>query len=106
MNKQKLLRITRALLQQPTAPFHEQQVRTEIEAHLAGCECVQLKRDSFGNLIARYRRGKTRARWAFAAHMDHPGWVRGKTGNRKPETGKVFGEFVFFGGVPMSYLAK
>ncbi|MDP9003175.1 MAG: hypothetical protein M3N12_00095, partial [Verrucomicrobiota bacterium] len=36
---------------------------------------------AFGNVIARYRRGtRARPRWAFAAHMDHPGWVRTESG--------------------------
>jgi putative aminopeptidase FrvX len=46
---------------------------------LRKCPHVKFERDGFGNVIARYRRGtRAAAEWAFAAHMDHPGWVRGK----------------------------
>lgn len=64
-------------MEQPTAPFHEDAVRDEIVSQLQGCPHVSIEHDKFGNLIARYQR-KTRrpAQWAFAAHMDHPGWVR------------------------------
>ena len=42
---------------------------------------VRIEHDAFGNMIARYRRGtRAKSRWAFAAHMDHPGWVRGQNG--------------------------
>lgn len=66
-------------MEQPTAPFHEDAVRDEIVAQLRQFPHVRVEHDRFGNVIARYR-GKTRrgARWAFAAHMDHPGWVRTK----------------------------
>lgn len=64
-------------MEQPTAPFHEDAVRDEIISQLQGCPHVSIEHDAFGNVIARYRR-KTRrpVQWAFAAHMDHPGWVR------------------------------
>ncbi len=81
----------RALLEQPTAPFYEEAVAAEIERQLTGCPHVTLTRDSFGNLIAQYRRGNAETQWAFAAHMDHPGWVRAE------------GEWEFLGGVPKEY---
>lgn len=87
-----LLPTLQALLAQPTAPFHEAAVAGEIERLLAQCPHVAVVKDSFGNLIARYRNGKRRARWAFAAHMDHPGWVLA------PDTG-----WEFLGGVPKEY---
>ena len=74
-----LLSVVRALLERPTAPFHEEAVRDAIVAQLRTCPHVTFKHDAYGNVIARYRRGtRSRARWAFAAHMDHPGWVRAK----------------------------
>lgn len=96
MEKRKLLSITRAILTQPTAPFHERAVADEICRLLARCPHVTVRRDAFGNLIARYRRGgrgisarsTSRPRYAFAAHMDHPGWVGGE----------------FLGGVPAELL--
>ncbi len=83
----RLLATTRALLAQPTAPFHEDAVRAEILMQLAQCPHVSVERDDFGNVIAHYRRGQEVAAYAFAAHMDHPGYV---------------GE-EFLGGVPEEY---
>ncbi len=84
------LAIARTILSQPTAPFHEDAVRAEIERLLADCPHVRLVRDDFGNLLALYRRGKAKPRFAFAAHMDHPAYV-GRD---------------FLGGVPLSYRKK
>ena len=84
------LEIARSLLAQPTAPFHEDRVRAEIHLQLAQLPHVQVEQDDFGNVIARYRRGAGRPRYAFAAHMDHPGYVDGK----------------FLGGVPEAYRQK
>jgi endoglucanase len=82
MERKELLRIARALLEQPTAPFHEDAVRDAIVAELKRCPHVRIEHDAFGNMIARYRRGtRARPRWAFAAHMDHPGWVRTNKGD-------------------------
>jgi endoglucanase len=82
MERDELLSVVRALMEQPTAPFHEEAVRDAIVAQLRGCAHVKIEHDAYGNMIARYRRG-TRARpgWAFAAHMDHPGWVRAENGD-------------------------
>lgn len=57
---------------------------------LADCPHVRLSEDSFGNLLALYQRGPARARLAFAAHMDHPGYVGRE----------------FLGGVPNRYLIR
>ena len=57
---------------------------------LAQCPHVRVSQDDFGNVIAHYQRGEEEARYAFAAHMDHPGFV---------------GE-EFLGGVPEEYRAK
>ncbi len=82
MERKELLRVVRALAEQPTAPFHEDAVRDAIVAELQQCPHVRIEHDAFGNMIARYRRGtRARPRWAFAAHMDHPGWVRIEDGN-------------------------
>ncbi len=51
---------------------------------------VQVRQDKFGNIIALYQRGDTAPQFAFAAHMDHPGYVNGE----------------FLGGVPEAYRAK
>ncbi len=94
MDRAELLRVVRALLERPTAPFHEEAVRDEIVVQLQSCARVTLDQDPFGNLIARYRGDTNRpATWAFAAHMDHPAWVRGPDG-----------EFQFLGSVAQTYL--
>ena len=85
-----LLDIVRSILAQPTAPFHEDAVRAEILMQLAQCPHVTAELDDFGNVIACYRRGSGGERYAFAAHMDHPGYVGGE----------------FLGGVPVEYREK
>jgi putative aminopeptidase FrvX len=94
VERAELLNLARALLERPTAPFHEEAVRDEILAQLAQCPHVHVERDKFGNLLARYRR-KTRAAagWAFAAHMDHPGWVREPNGDLR-FLGSVAGKYL------------
>ncbi len=83
-----LITILRSILAQPTAPFFEDAVRAEILMHLAQLPHVRCTQDHFGNVIAQYEHGAAEARHAFAAHMDHPGYV---------------GE-EFLGGVPSAYL--
>jgi putative aminopeptidase FrvX len=90
MNPDSILGIVRAILAQPTAPFHEDAVRGEILQLLAQFPHVRTRLDQFGNVIARYQRGDRNPRFAFAAHMDHPGYVGGE----------------FLGGVPESYREK
>ena len=85
-----LLALIRSVLAQPTAPFHEDAVRAEILMQLAQCPHVGVSRDDFGNVVAHYQRGSASPRYAFAAHMDHPGFV---------------GE-EFLGSVPEEYRAK
>ena len=79
-----------SILAQPTAPFHEDAVRYEIERLLEDCPHVSVQRDAVGNVIAHYRRGRVKARFAFAAHMDHPAYVGRE----------------FLGGVPEVYRKK
>jgi putative aminopeptidase FrvX len=88
MRHQRLVSLLRAVLSTPTAPYHEYHVARLVRSRLAALPHVSVEADAFGNLVARYRRGRKRARLAFAAHMDHPGWLRHR------------GEPVFLGGVP------
>ena len=90
METSQLLETVRSILGQPTAPFHEDAVRAEICQQLAQCPHVTLEIDEFQNLIATYANGDSPARYAFAAHMDHPGFVGGE----------------FMGGVPREYLDR
>jgi endoglucanase len=90
METEALLDLTRSILAQPTAPFHEDAVRAEILMQLAQLPGVHTGQDEFGNIVARYDGCSGHAEYAFAAHMDHPAYV---------------GE-EFLGGVPESYRAK
>jgi endoglucanase len=85
-----LLEVVRTILAQPTAPFHEDAVRSQILQVLAQCPHVTTRLDQFGNVIAMYQRGDRSPRFALAAHMDHPGYVGDE----------------FLGGVPESYREK
>jgi endoglucanase len=90
MDTAALLDLTRSILAQPTAPFHEDAVRAEILIQLAQIPGVHVEQDDFGNIVARYDGCSGHAEYAFAAHMDHPGFVGAE----------------FFGGVPVAYRAK
>lgn len=113
MNRRKLLPILRHIVSRPTAPFHEQAVAEAILGFLKELPHVSVKADKHGNLIARYERsdsGKPAGgpRHAFAAHMDHPGWVRVSGESFGPEV--QFPEqkhpMQFLGGVPEEYLKQ
>ena len=81
MREKEMLAVVKALANQPTAPFHEDAVRAEIETQLRKIPHMTFERDDFGNVVAQYQRGRKRtAEWALAAHMDHPGWVRDEEG--------------------------
>jgi putative aminopeptidase FrvX len=90
-----LTTILKRILKQPTAPFHEYNVRGEIEAILEGCPHVKTKVDKFGNLLVTYKNGKRKSResWVLGAHMDHPAFVR-KPGSKGRD------DWEFLGGVP------
>lgn len=88
MHHQRFLSLLRKILSTPTAPFHEYHVAAVLREYLEPLPHVKLSTDDFGNIVARYRRGRKKPHLAFAAHMDHPGWVRHR------------GEPVFLGGVP------
>ncbi|MDF1825770.1 MAG: M20/M25/M40 family metallo-hydrolase [Verrucomicrobiales bacterium] len=92
MHHQTFVSLFRKILSTPTAPFHEYHVAAVIREQLAAMPNVKVKEDAFGNLIASYRRGRKKPRLAFAAHMDHPGWVKFKGAEK------------FLGGVPKERL--
>jgi endoglucanase len=74
MDQNALLDLTRHLLECPTAPTFEARVRAEIRALLEDLPLVTVVEDPFGNLIVLYQGNDAPARFAFTAHMDHPGW--------------------------------
>lgn len=75
MHHQRFVSLFKKILSTPTAPFHEYHVAELIEELLEPLEHVTVERDKYNNLIARYKRGRKKPHLAFAAHMDHPGWV-------------------------------
>jgi endoglucanase len=78
--RRRVLRLARAILNRPTAPFHEDPVAETIRAQLAGIARIQT--DRFGNMIARVGRTPKNA-VAFCAHMDHPGFLVKKVRGRR-----------------------
>ena len=94
MNKRTLEKILGEIVSQPTAPFHEYHVRGAIQESLKGIKEIRLMEDGFGNLIAHYKKGRSKPQWALGAHMDHPAWVRTKGGGME-----------FLGGVPEAHRA-
>lgn len=73
-----LTTILKKVLNQPTAPFHEYHVRKQIEQILLDVPNVELSQDTFGNLLATYRKGKRTQDpvIVLGAHMDHPAYVK------------------------------
>ena len=92
MHHQRFVSLFKRVLSTPTAPYHEYHVAELVRELIAEMPHVSIEEDSFGNLIARYRKGNKRPKLAFAAHMDHPGWV------------KFEGKDTFLGGVPKERL--
>lgn len=92
MHHQTFVSLFRDVLSTPTAPFHEYHVAKLIREKISEMPHVSVEEDKFGNLIAKYQIGRKKPRLAFAAHMDHPGWVKFK------------GEKEFLGGVPKERL--
>jgi endoglucanase len=111
MNRRKLLPVLRHIVSRPTAPFHEQAVAEAILGFLKDLPHVSARTDKHGNIVAQYERagaqgGAASARFAFAAHMDHPGWVR-VDGPAFGPVAHIPGEkhpMQFLGGVPEAYL--
>ena len=107
MDEKSLLTVLRTILAQPTAPFHEYSVRNAICELLDDCPDIRLEFDHFGNLLAHYSGTEAAPRWAFGAHMDHPGWVRSlpadTPGLDQPSGPRQRDGFTFLGGLPDAY---
>lgn len=69
------LRVARALLSLPTAPFGEQAVIEWVKAFAARRPALSLRADRWGNLLIGYRGRKPRRPLIFCAHLDHPGFM-------------------------------
>jgi aminopeptidase N len=73
--RREILRIAGTLAAMPTVSYREHEVHARIRLELdrAGIDYAM---DRYGNLLARYRRGRAPGRaTAFCAHMDHPGFI-------------------------------
>jgi len=71
--------ILKALCSVPTAPFAEDRVVQFVTDFVKLRPKLRLTRDATGNLLISLKSTSTRPRWVFTAHMDHPGFVAGKT---------------------------
>ncbi len=91
--------LTRHLMQQPAAPYHEHDVRDEAErlCRRHGLDC---HRDDAGNLLLRLHSAPSVRPLVLAAHLDHPGFeiVR----RLAPKRWLVR----FLGGVPDDYFRR
>ncbi|MEM1059395.1 MAG: hypothetical protein AAGK14_09120 [Verrucomicrobiota bacterium] len=80
----------------PTATYCEHHVLAALRPMLEPLPHVTLKSDRFGNLLARYRRGKGAPPVCLVAHTDHPGFgINQRRGQPTPH---------LLGGVKESYL--
>ncbi|MFB3894263.1 MAG: hypothetical protein ACE15C_19835 [Phycisphaerae bacterium] len=70
------LQILCGMLGRPTAPFREEAIVEQVRQWAARWP-LEFARDSVGNVLLMYRKGRGRAltKWVFAAHMDHPGFA-------------------------------
>jgi endoglucanase len=87
------------LMKHPAAPYHEHEVRSEVERI---CEEHQLpfERDQFGNVLVRWRTDARQRPIVLAAHLDHPGFelMYGRPANARLAR--------FRGGVPDGYFRR
>jgi endoglucanase len=92
----RVLRIARELMSRPTAPFREEPVRAYIRDF---CEKrgLRIRQDEMGNVVATSGRRGRGPVLAFAAHMDHPGFIIRRS-VRKGRTSALF-----YGGVEPGY---
>jgi endoglucanase len=109
MNRRTLLPVLRHIVSRPTAPFYEQAVSEAVLGFLKDLPHVTVRADKYGNLIARYERTRGKPihpRYAFAAHMDHPGWVRADGQSLGPQHHFPGDKhpMQFLGGVPEPWL--
>ncbi|NLE02529.1 MAG: M28 family peptidase [Fibrobacter sp.] len=89
--KNNLLRITREILSNSTAPFREKAVREYVQSFCLKRN-ILCKEDDFGNLIVGSEIESKGKSFTFVAHMDHPGFFIEKI------TGKNSATALFYGG--------
>lgn len=71
--------ILQELCSVPTAPFAEGHVVRFVTDFVQRRPKLRLTSDATGNLLISLKSSSNRPRWVFTAHMDHPGFVAGKT---------------------------
>ncbi|MDX2227951.1 MAG: hypothetical protein SFY92_12775 [Verrucomicrobiae bacterium] len=101
MNLRQLQKLAGGVASLPTAPFHELAVFRFISGW-ARAHRFRVETDSLGNLLVGYKKGRVRERWAFAAHMDHPGFEVVEFA-KDPRGRSATCEVEFLGGVSPEY---
>lgn len=94
--KKRILTIARELLALPTAPFREDAIRDYVR-RFAVRRGFRVTEDDMGNLLVRAGPPSRRPVLAFAAHMDHPGFIVEQDSRRGRATAR------FYGGVETEY---
>lgn len=97
--RQKLVWLSKELLNNPTAPYREQAVRRFI-FDFCKTRNIRIRQDDVGSLIATYGAAYRNPVFAFTAHMDHPGFIVEKDAVRKRTTA------LFYGGVGKNYFKR
>src|ERR1043166_3561173 len=73
MSPKTILELAGRLMRHPAAPYHEHAVRAEVEG-ICTENGLDFRRDVFGNLLVRFKRGAAGRSVVLAAHLDHPGF--------------------------------
>jgi endoglucanase len=88
--RRRILEIAEGLLSRPSAPFREGPVREYIRQFCELCG-IGVRQDGMGNVIATYGGGYADSGFAFAAHMDHPGFIVERDSRRGGTTALFYG---------------
>ncbi len=94
--KDRLLKITKEVQNCPTAPYREEPVREYIK-RFCDDRKIDYRQDDMGNIIVTYGKQYDNEVLAFAAHMDHPGFIAEQDSAGKKVTA------LFYGGVEEKY---
>lgn len=90
--RERMIELARIFLLCPTAPFREQAIRDFI-IDFCRQRKIRVQQDEVGNVIATYGQQYKNTVFAFAAHMDHPGFIVDADSVGKRVSG------LFYGGV-------
>ena len=105
--KSRILAIAREVLSLPTAPFREHAVREYVRGFCRE-RGIATRTDDMGNVLATFGAKHRNPVFAFAAHMDHPGFIIEKDSVRRPvgARGLARTTALFYGGVEESYFRR